>query len=145
MDCSSIEATRAFRTPASHIIRLGTNPKPRSQLQSLNLPLSLYHRPNTEATRQSVRQSSPSAPEQQFEYYMPRHASATVEKTRKLLKNGISPNRAYCRAITPRSVRPFTKNCTANATSSNPIMRTRILMPVSPKTRRTRSAPLRTP
>ena len=44
---------------------------------------------------------------------------------------------AQCRGIIPRSVSPFTKNCIASATSSRPMMRTSIRMPVSPSTRRT--------
>ena len=51
----------------------------------------------------------------------------------------------YCFEITPRSVSPFTKNCIARATSNNPMMRTRIRIPVSPSTLRTRLAPARTP
>ncbi len=42
---------------------------------------------------------------------------------------------ASSRAITPRSVSPFTKNCAASATSSSPMMRTSIRIPVSPSTR----------
>ena len=49
-----------------------------------------------------------------------------------------------CRGMMPRSVRPFTKYCIARATSSNPMMRTRIRMPVSPRTPRTRPALART-
>ncbi len=50
----------------------------------------------------------------------------------------------YGREMTPRSVRPFTKNCIASATSSNPMIRTRIRMPVSPRTALTRPAPAST-
>jgi hypothetical protein len=53
-------------------------------------------------------------------------------------------NRAYCRGMTPRSVSPFTKNCMASATSNRPMMRTRIRIPVSPSTARTRPAPAST-
>ena len=52
----------------------------------------------------------------------------------------LPPYSTTCLAITPRSVNPFTKNCTASATSSSPMIRTRIRIPVSPITRRTRSA-----
>jgi len=52
--------------------------------------------------------------------------------------------RLYWRGIMPRSVRPFTKNCMARATSNNPMTLTRIRMPVSRITRRTPSAPART-
>jgi hypothetical protein len=45
--------------------------------------------------------------------------------------------------MSPRSVRPFTKNCTARATSKSPMMRTRMRIPVSPMMPRTRLAPLR--
>ena len=45
-----------------------------------------------------------------------------------------------CFGITPKSVSPFTKYCIASATSSSPMIRTRIRMPVSPRTPRTRAA-----
>ncbi len=45
-----------------------------------------------------------------------------------------------CRGISPKSVIPFTKYCIARATSRRPIMRTRMRMPVSPITWRTRLA-----
>ena len=41
------------------------------------------------------------------------------------------------RAITPRSARPLTKYCAASATSSSPMMRTRMRIPVSPSRRTT--------
>jgi len=53
-------------------------------------------------------------------------------------------NSRYWRAMTPRSVRPFTKYCIAKATSSRPITRTRTRMPVSPITFRTLPAPAST-
>lgn len=53
--------------------------------------------------------------------------------------------RPYCFVMTPKSVNPFTKNCTASATSSSPMIRTRIRIPVSPRILRTRSAPLKIP
>lgn len=46
--------------------------------------------------------------------------------------------------IIPRSVSPFTKNCIASATSSNPMILTRMRMPVSPSTVRIRPAPAST-
>ena len=46
--------------------------------------------------------------------------------------------------IRPKSVSPLTKNCMARATSSRPMMRTRMRMPVSPMTWRTRPAPAST-
>ena len=73
---------------------------------------------------------------QQFGYYRdPRSATTAVEKSLRLLKvrkrlsfhclRPMGDLRAfslaflpYCFAITPRSVSPFTKNCTASATSS---------------------------
>lgn len=50
---------------------------------------------------------------------------------------------AYPRTKNPRSVSPFTKNCIASATSSSPIMRTRMRIPVSPITDFTRPAAAR--
>ena len=49
-----------------------------------------------------------------------------------------------CLAITPRSVSPFTKNCTASAISSSPMILTRMRMPVSPSSFLTWSAPFST-
>src|ERR1700739_4108178 len=46
--------------------------------------------------------------------------------------------------MTPRSVSPFTKNCIARATSSKPMILTRMRMPVSPSTNLTRPAPANT-
>jgi hypothetical protein len=45
--------------------------------------------------------------------------------------------------MTPRSVRPLMKNCTARATRSRPMMRTRMRIPDSPMMPRTRLAPFR--
>src|SRR6201996_6398149 len=42
--------------------------------------------------------------------------------------------------MTPRSTKPLTKYCTASATSRRPMTRTRMRMPVWPRTRATRSA-----
>ncbi len=53
-------------------------------------------------------------------------------------------NSPYCREMTPRSVSPFTKNCMASATSSSPMIRTRIRIPVSPSTVFTLPAPAST-
>jgi len=47
---------------------------------------------------------------------------------------------SHGREITPRSVRPFTKNCMASATSSSPMILTNIRIPVSPITALTRPA-----
>ncbi len=47
-------------------------------------------------------------------------------------------------AIIPRSVSPFTKNCMASATSSSPMILTRMRMPVSPSTVFTLPAPAST-
>ena len=55
-----------------------------------------------------------------------------------------APPPLHCFAITPRSVKPLTKNCIARATSSKPIIRTRMRMPVSPRNARTRPAPAST-
>lgn len=44
---------------------------------------------------------------------------------------------------TPRSARPFKMNCTAIAVSNNPMSRVKTRLPVSPRYRRTRSAPAR--
>ena len=65
-------------------------------------------------------------------------ASGAVETTHILWETP-----AQDREIRPKSVSPFTKNCIASATSSKPMMRTRIRMPVSPITLRTRPAPAR--
>src|SRR6516164_1934672 len=46
--------------------------------------------------------------------------------------------------IQPKSVSPLATNCTASATSSRPISRVMIRIPVLPRYRRTRSAPERT-
>lgn len=48
------------------------------------------------------------------------------------------------RAMIPKSVSPFTKYCIARATSSSPMIRTRIRIPVSPITLLTRPAPAST-
>jgi len=50
----------------------------------------------------------------------------------------------YGREMIPRSVSPFTKNCMASATSSKPMILTRMRMPVSPSTIRIRPAPAST-
>ena len=70
------------------------------------------------------------------------HESSCMQKGR-FRTSGIAPFYfiPYCRAISPRSVNPFTKNCMASATSSRPIIRTRMRMPLSPRNRLTRSAP----
>jgi hypothetical protein len=47
-------------------------------------------------------------------------------------------------AIIPRSVSPFTKNCMASATSSSPMILTRMRIPVSPSTVFTLPAPAST-
>jgi hypothetical protein len=60
---------------------------------------------------------------------------------RELFEAGPGP---YGREIIPRSVKPLTKNCMASATSSNPIILTRIRIPVSPMNARTRPAPAST-
>ena len=51
---------------------------------------------------------------------------------------------AHGREMTPRSVSPFTNNCMASATSNNPIILTRIRIPVSPINALTRPAPAST-
>jgi hypothetical protein len=53
------------------------------------------------------------------------------------LDGSVSQTIQPCRWMIPRSVRPFTKNCIASATSSKPMILTRIRMPVSPITVRT--------
>ena len=70
-----------------------------------------------------------------------------VNPVENSIRRGQSGTRGVypCRGITPRIVRPFTKNCMASATSSKPMMRTRMRIPVSPSRRCNRSAPLRTP
>jgi hypothetical protein len=52
-----------------------------------------------------------------------------------------APSKDYGRTMTPRSASPLTKYCTASDTSSRPMMRTRMRMPVSPRARATRVAP----
>ncbi len=66
--------------------------------------------------------------------------SAGCGKLRILWETAAVPGDHMCRGISPKSVIPFTKYCIASATSSKPIMRTRIRMPVSPRNRRTRAA-----
>ena len=68
-------------------------------------------------------------------------SKSPAQKVSSLIRAG---TRYWLFAMTPRSVRPFTKNCMASATSSRPMMRTRMRIPVSPRTARTRSAPAST-
>ena len=58
---------------------------------------------------------------------------------------GVAQNQGFsCLEIMPKSVRPFTKNCMARATSKSPMILTRMRMPVSPRKVRTRLAPAST-
>jgi len=70
--------------------------------------------------------------------------TAELAETAELEGFGVTAAFQPCFEITPKSVKPFTKNCMARATRSRPMMRTRMRIPVSPITVRTRSAPART-
>ena len=74
-----------------------------------------------------------------------RQAPSPVETLRFLWETRcialLNPPDPYrCFGTSPRSVSPFTKYCIASATSSKPMIRTRMRMPVSPSTPRTRAA-----
>jgi hypothetical protein len=67
-------------------------------------------------------------------------SAAACGKQRFLWEASPGSGGHMCRGIRPKSVIPFTKYCIASATSSRPMIRTRMRMPVSPRNWRTRAA-----
>jgi hypothetical protein len=106
--------------------------------------------PNSPVERRPVLWESPSSPRQfnpkrelQFPAGSPK-SSGAPPYNRGSLRFRVGYENVHGRAITPRSVSPFTKSCIASATSNSPMILTRIRIPVSPMNALTRPAPAST-